>query len=87
ELTLDMSLQLVPVDAQHPQMVALTHGPVALFAVDPQPGSTMTHEQMLAARQRSAASSDWEIATDGGTVLMRPFADIGDETYRLYQQT
>ena len=87
ELTLDMPLQLVPVDAQHPQAVALMHGPVALFSVDPQPESKITRAQMLAARQRSPASSDWEVTTDQGKVQMLPFPAIDKETYRLYQQT
>ena len=87
ELTLDMPLQLVPVDAQHPQTVALVHGPVALFAIDPQPESEMTRTQMLAAHQRSSTSSDWEVTTAQGKVSMRPFPAIDKETYRLYHQT
>jgi uncharacterized protein len=86
-MTLDMPLQLVPVDPQHPETLAVVHGPVALFAVDQDPDIKMTRAQMLAAEQRSAASADWEIATDKGKVRMLPFPAIDKERYRLYQQT
>lgn len=86
ELTLDMPLRLMPVDEQHPQTVALVHGPVALFAVNQRPDIKMTRAQMLAARQLSSKSADWEVVTDQGKVLMRPFPAIDKETYRLYQQ-
>jgi hypothetical protein len=87
ELTLDMPLRVVAVDAEHPETLALVRGPVALFAINPQTAAKMTREQMLAARQASSSSSDWEIETAQAKVLMRPFAAIGKETYRLYQQT
>lgn len=87
ELTLDLPLQLVPVDPQHPQTLALVHGPVALFAIDQDTGIKMTRAQMLAARQRSATSAEWEITTDQGKVLMLPYPAIDKQKYRLYQQT
>ncbi|MGH9596427.1 MAG: hypothetical protein ACRD3K_06480 [Edaphobacter sp.] len=37
ELSLDMPLRLAPIDERHPQLVALLHGPVALFAIEPVP--------------------------------------------------
>ena len=43
-------------------------------------------EPLLAA-QRIGNSSAWEVATDSGKVRMLPYAQIKDETYRLYQQT
>ena len=39
ELSLDMPLRLVPIDSQHPDLVALMHGPVALFAIQPATGN------------------------------------------------
>lgn len=86
ELTFDMPLRLVPIDAGHPNVVALVRGPIALFAIEPQ-AAKMTKAQLLAAQRVSAASGDWEVATDAGKVVMRPYPAIKDERYRLYQQT
>jgi DUF1680 family protein len=86
ELSLDMPLRLVPLDPQHPNVVALVHGPVALFAIEP--GSKMlTQKQMLAAQRIGSSSGDWEVATENGKVLMRPYPAIRGEHYRLYQET
>jgi DUF1680 family protein len=86
ELTLDMPLRLIPLDAQHPNLVALARGPLTLFAVEPG-ASKPTQEQLLAAQQASAASTDWVVQTESGKILMRPFPAIATERYRLYQQT
>ncbi len=85
EFSLDMPLRLVPLDAQHPSIVALVRGPVALFAVDPG-AEKITKQQMLAA-QRVGSSEDWELKTGTGKVIMRPYPSIKDERYRLYQKT
>jgi DUF1680 family protein len=85
EFSLDMPLRLVPLDAGHANLVALLHGPVALFAIEPG-ARTITQRQLLQA-QRVGASTDWEVASDQGTVRMKPFPAITSETYRLYQQT
>ncbi|HUZ97147.1 MAG TPA: beta-L-arabinofuranosidase domain-containing protein [Edaphobacter sp.] len=85
ELSLDMPLRLAPIDEQHPQVVALLYGPVALFAIEPA-AETITQKQLLAA-QRIGNSAIWQVATDAGKVRMVPFPEIKDETYRLYQQT
>ena len=85
ELSLDMPLRLAPLDDRHPGLVALLYGPVALFAIEPTP-ATMSKTQLLAA-QRIGNSSAWEVATKDGKVRMRPYPEIKDETYRLYQQT
>jgi hypothetical protein len=83
---MDMPLRLVPIDSHHSDTVALLHGPVALFAIDP--GSTMmTKQQMLAAQKVSFTSPDWEVATAQGKVTMKSFPEITTETYRLYQNT
>ena len=84
ELSIDMPLRLVPLDAQHPNIVALLRGPLAFFAIE-QGTRSITPRQLLAA-QRKGASSDWEVSTDTGSVLMRPFPSIADEHYRLYQK-
>jgi uncharacterized protein len=86
ELSLDMPLRLVPLDAQHRNLVALMRGPVTLFAVEP--GSMkITQKQMLSARQLGSESADWFVETDSHKIVMRPFSDITTERYRLYQET
>jgi DUF1680 family protein len=85
ELSLDMPLRLAPIDDHHQQIVALLYGPVALFAIEPT-ASTISQKQLLAAQQ-VGNSSAWEVATDNGKVRMVSYADIKDETYRLYHQT
>jgi hypothetical protein len=86
EFSIDMPLRLFPLDAQHADLVALLHGPVALFAIEP--GSRkMTQKQMLEASKVSASSGDWEVATDQGKVLMKSYPAITNEHYRLYQET
>jgi DUF1680 family protein len=85
ELSLDMPLRVVPLDQRHTNLVALVRGPVALFAIEPG-AAKFTQTQMLAARQTGPSSPDWEVATDTGKVVMRPFPAIQTEHYRLYQQ-
>ena len=86
ELAIDMPLRLVPLDAGHKNTVALLHGPVALFAIEP--GSkTMTQKQMLQAQKVAATSSDWQVQTDQGVVVMKSYPQITHEEYRLYQET
>jgi DUF1680 family protein len=84
EFSLDMPLRLVTLDPQHTNLVALLHGPVALFAIEPVP-ATLTQGQLMAA-QRISSSGDWEVQTSTGKVLMRPYPAITTEHYRLYQQ-
>jgi len=86
EFAIDMPLRLVPIDAQHPNVVALMHGSVALFAIHPDTG-TISKSALLSARRASSSSTDWHIRADAGQITMRPFSAITTERYRLYQQT
>jgi DUF1680 family protein len=83
EYHIDTSLRLEAIDAQHPQVQALLVGPLALFAVDSL-DSRFTRAELLAAQQRSAGSTDWQVQSATGTVTFRSFPAIGDEKYRLY---
>ena len=87
EFAMDMSLRLIPLDKRHPKLVALLYGPVALFAVDA--GSKqITQQQLLSATNTGGASSTtWEVATDQGKVLLKPYVAIQNEDYRLYHET
>ncbi len=84
EYEIGMPLRLEAVDAQTPQLVALSRGPVALLAVGQVPAS-FTRAQLLAALAAGASSEDWIVQGDAGKVTLRPFAAIGDEDYQLYQ--
>jgi len=85
ELSLDMQLRLVALDRNHPDLVALMHGPVALFAVQPVP-QKITREALLSAKRTSNTSPDWLVAADEKPLILRPFTAISTERYRLYQQ-
>jgi uncharacterized protein len=81
EFSMDRQLRLSPVDAQHPNQVAVLQGPLALFAVDTVP-THVTRANLLAAEQRGA--DEWQVPTSAQSLKMRPYAAITGETYRLY---
>jgi DUF1680 family protein len=83
EIEFDMPTVLEPVDAKHPDLMATVHGPLALFSVGAIP-ATVGRQELLAARQISKGSTDWQAKSAGGTLTLRPFAAIQDEHYRLY---
>ena len=85
EFEIGMPLRLLPVDAQNPDTVALVHGPVALFGIGTLPDA-FRRNQLLSASPAGISSENWVVATDDGRVAFRPFAAIGDESYRLYQK-
>ena len=84
EFEIGMPLRLEAVDEQNPNTVALVRGPIALFAVGDIPAKT-TRAQLLASVAASQTSEDWVAAGASGKLLLRPFAAIADEPYRLYQ--
>jgi uncharacterized protein len=68
EFTLDRPMRLAPIDKQHPNQVAVMHGPLTLFAVGNLPPNLKR--------------SDLLANTHGMKMLSYPA--IKDETYRLY---
>ncbi|GAC1662405.1 MAG: glycoside hydrolase family 127 protein [Candidatus Acidiferrum sp.] len=84
EYEIGMPLRLQAVDAENRNTVALIRGPIALFAVGSLP-NTFSRSQLLAAAAASQSSADYVVRGDAGTMTFRPFAAIGDESYRLYQ--
>ena len=86
ELTLDMPLRLVPLDPNHPDMVALMRGPVALFAVLPAPDN-FKRQQLLNANRTAPVTNRHLVTTETAQVEFVPFTAITDEHYRLYHQT
>jgi DUF1680 family protein len=84
EIELPMPLRLEVVDANHPNLVALLHGPLVLFAVaDSQP--SFDRKALLEAHPTSTSSSDWlATSVDGNPVTMRAFMNIDRESYSAY---
>lgn len=83
ELELPMPLRLEPVDANHPNLVALLQGPLVLFAVaDAQPSF---EKAALLRAKASNNAGDWTAqSADGRSVTMRPFMNIDKESYSTY---
>jgi hypothetical protein len=84
QLELQMPLRVEPVDANHSNLVALMHGPLALFAVaDSQP--SFDKNTLLQAKPTKNSAGDWQAnAADGSIVTMRPFMNIDKESYSTY---
>ncbi|MGB6475110.1 MAG: beta-L-arabinofuranosidase domain-containing protein [Candidatus Sulfotelmatobacter sp.] len=81
ELELPLATRLEPIDAQHPEMVALLAGPIVLFAImDSQP--TVTRAQLLAVKK--IASEIWQVETATGVMKMMPFTAIEEQQYSTY---
>jgi len=81
ELRLPRELEVVSVDSQHPDTVALTYGPLVLFAAaDETP--KVTRSQLREARQQSQA--EWLVDTSRGPLRMVPFWALGDALYFTY---
>jgi DUF1680 family protein len=84
-LEFDIPLTLQAVDPQHPNLVALQHGALALFAINP-PAAPISRASLLHAQPLSTGSLDWEATIDAGKIAFKPFEAIGEEQYRLYQE-
>ncbi|GGH13865.1 beta-L-arabinofuranosidase domain-containing protein [Silvibacterium dinghuense] len=80
ELTLDRTYRLIQVDPEHPNLVALLHGPLSLFAVGETP-ATLSRRELLAAQERSGS---WSVSSGSDAVTLLSYPQIKDEKYRLY---
>ena len=81
ELELPSKLRVEAIDAAHPDVVALMHGPLVLFAkTHNQPA--LTRKQVLEARRGSGA--EWLINTNEGPLRLVPFTEVGDAAYTTY---
>ncbi len=84
ELELPLKNRLEPLDAQHPNTVALLRGPVVLMPItDSTP--KITREQLLAAKPTGQQS--WQAQTALAPVKLLPFLGIDDESYSTYVVT
>lgn len=84
ELELPFGTRLDPVDAQHPDTVALSTGPLVLMAIKTpalDPAAKMwKRADLLAARVRQ--THQWTAAN--GALTLKSFAEIHDESYTTY---
>ena len=78
DLELPMPVRLVPINAHHPDVVALVRGPQVLFALAQQP--RLTRSQLLGVRR--AADGHWQT----GGVRFAPFTAIHDAPYTTYMK-
>jgi DUF1680 family protein len=84
ELELPMTLRLEAVDEQHPNLVALSCGPLVLCALS-KDRPAFERSELLRAQESSDESGDRiAVATDGSRIRMRPFMGIADESYNTY---
>lgn len=84
EIDLPMRLRVESVDANHPKLAALLHGPLVLFALaDAQP--TFETTGLLQAKAASSNKGDWIAKSiDGTEITMRAFMNIDKENYSTY---
>lgn len=80
EIRFDMPLRLEPLDAQHPDLVALMTGPLVLFPLETGDQPT-TRADLLSATPHGPDT--WRTAAG---LRLKPFMAIGDEAYRLYSR-
>jgi len=84
ELVFDMDVRLEPINAAHPEVVAVMTGPLVLFPIAA-PETPLVRAAWLAARRQDR--NTWTVAGTEGAITLKPFMAIGDETYRLYSRT
>lgn len=76
ELDLPLPLRLVPINARHPDVVALMRGPQVLFALEHDP--KLSRGQLLGVRRTSDGA--WK----AGNTRFAPFTAIRDAAYSTY---
>jgi DUF1680 family protein len=85
ELEVPLKMRLQPIDAQHPDTVALLRGPLVLMAVKEEQSSPLpkiTRAQLLGAKRVSERS--WQAASSSGPLTVLPFTWLGSRPYTTY---
>jgi DUF1680 family protein len=86
ELELSLPLRLLSVDTQHPGTVALLAGPLVLMRLlDVDSDAAVTTTELESAQRTAATAHDWHVLTPRATLTFRPFMDIQEQPYRVYQ--
>ncbi len=83
ELQLPRELALRPVDAQHPDTVALTDGPLVLFAIAEEM-PRLTRQQLLSAKRLDTSAHEWTVETSAGRLRLLPWSSLDDASYFTY---
>jgi DUF1680 family protein len=89
DLELPLAQRLESIDAAHPQTVALLAGPLVLMRVldeDNSAASTVRRTRLLAAQRDRNGRHEWQVQTEVGFHTLKPFIDIGAESYSVYQE-
>ena len=88
ELLLPLARRLEAVDAAHADTMALLAGPLVLMRILDDSGAAppIARSSLLAADRASPGAHEWLAHTDSGPVRLKPFLDIGAESYSAYQQ-
>jgi hypothetical protein len=93
ELELPRLMRLESVDAEHPDTVALTAGPLVLMRVPPDSGAAVKspaepirRADLLAAQRAPQNAHEWQAMSLAGPLRLKPFLDIAAETYSVYQR-
>ena len=85
DLELPLATRLEPIDANHPDTVALLRGPLVLMAVKPEqtaPLPAVTRNQLLDVRRLS--QREWQAESASGPVTLLPFTWVGSRPYTTY---
>jgi DUF1680 family protein len=88
ELDLPLALRLQPVDAEHPDTVALLAGPLVLMRIlDESNGNTpaLSRTALLSAARAHDDKRRWTVTHDSQAMELRTFADIDAQQYSAYQ--
>ncbi len=85
DLELPLALNVQSVDAEHPDVVALSAGPLVLMRMLDGTPAPLSRATLLSAQRVASAAPTWQIKRDGQIIALRAFPDIGDEPYSTYQ--
>jgi DUF1680 family protein len=88
ELDLPLRRRLQAVDAEHPNLVALSSGPLVLMRIlEDQPASAapLPRSALLAAERVLGDKHQWTVSHDSKLLQLRAFADIDAQRYSVYQ--
>ncbi len=81
ELDLPLANRLEPINARHPDTVALLCGPLVLFPVTSN-ATAVTREQLLSAKKTGGEA--WQAEASSSPLKLLPFTTISDEQYSTY---
>ena len=85
ELFLPLPTRLEPIDARHPETVALLRGPLVLMALKPEldaPVPVLDRSSLLRAGRSGAR--EWRADSTQGPVILTPFTELGTRPYTVY---